>query len=333
MEKIARQESAEGEKRVTKKTTRTIYPSQLKQQRVCPLCGLETLEEQVRVMFPCSNKHTIHMQCLLSRENIRGALDECPGCEDFQKNCVITDKHTCLLKSYNNIKQSLNIGRSQDDILNQVKIGLIKTLAQDKYKTKVPEFESISIRSETYVGGYLSDLFNWGTGNKKKTENDDIGFTGSVLRMINAREKSTALYFKNVTWKDVIHENIDIETMFEKGYTILDFFILQATWEDLLTSGLSYDLFEKYKDRVDITSLIIYYHLNFIDIYKDLCESNFSYMAKIGLTFQDFVDMKFNVNDLRLKGLSAASIVNSDLYRCLTMEQWAIFDVKIEKYK
>lgn len=311
-----------------------ILPSALKMKRECIFCLLQVKDTEVRVTYPCVHQHVVHLQCLYSKENILSCLNDCPACEDSTvHNCTIQEKHTCLLESYEDIKRTLNIGRDQEQILQDIKIDMIQTLAKEKYKHKANDYSSMHVSIDRPTGYLsLSSLFSWGF-KAKKPDNQDIGYTGRVINIVNSKEKSSAMFLKNITWRDIIAESIDVEYLFEKGYCVLDFFVLRASWDDLLTSGLRYQMFVEFKEQLDISSLIKYYVLDFYIIYRELCFGEIDNMSVIGLTYQDFLAMKFEIRKLKKRGISEHQIANSKLWNCLTQDQWINLGISPDKYK
>lgn len=292
-----------------------------KKSIVCSLCEVDILKQHVYVAYPCKENHRFHLMCLHSYEEISDCLDVCPACEDPRaKKCHVNEKHICLMKSYEGVKRSLNVGRNIRDVLDDIRIDSLLSLANTKYKDKQKEYEALKNSDPSQTGGFFS-LLNWRT-KVVETEYQDIGYRGNVMSLIKAKENISVMVLKGISWRSLVQENINVNVLFGAGYNILDCFLLGASWDDLLASGLTSSTFIEFEKLVDITSLIHYYGLRFYQLYSDLCNYRMNEMANLGLKYDDFLAMEFSVEKLFKRRLGIVSITNSDLWNCLTVEQW-----------
>lgn len=288
---------------------------------MCQSCEESINAEQIYVTYPCG--HMVHLFCLYQRESIEFCVAECPICvPNIGEVCREQSEHTCLLNAYQTTTMGLNIGISLKDVLNDMKMDLVKDLCTKKYRQKVHELEDIAEKANNNFG-----LFKW---NKSQSNKAEMGFKGDLSAMISSKENIVSLVTKRVTWTDISLASIPIDTLFESGYTVIDCMLLYASWDQLLASGLRPQLFAKYKKSIDITSIIEYYDLVQKDIYINLCERDFDTMATLGLSFQDMKRIKFTKHKCNLDGISEKTIMESKLWEVLQPQEWKELGFTVE---
>lgn len=323
----------------------------------CSSCGREVHREHIFVNYPC--KHVFHMKCLDTRESAFEYTVICPICnvpdsqpktplifafyktrkwlnvgddiELFHRDIKI-DIITALVqkryKSYEKAISRMKISNSDADID-------VSGLAITAQHVEVQIAQSDNNNNNN--NGFMSKLLptNWLSQPKEEPtkllsieckqefkEQNELSQKAPLLEVIGNHEDIVFIYYKGYSMNDAIVENIKLTHMVQKGYGIIDWLMLGATWTELITLELSPDMIDHCSAMVDISSLIEVYRLKFHDVYVTLCKKSMSKMAKLRLCKQDFINIGFSVKRLKKYNIELDNFKVSPLWKTLTTNEW-----------
>jgi hypothetical protein len=284
----------------------------------CQLCKTEIHTDKHPIAaFPCS--HCFHLYCLLDSYTIRQIESKCPACEPSDSKHT----HESLLRIFLNAKRSLNLGNSLSDLHLDIKIDLIQKIVEKRYKNQLSKVSKIKEYKHKKNRKSKRDY----------SEDQDFERIEPILSLIQTREDIVLLYRMNYTMTDVLQSRITIEHLITCGYGMIDWFILQAEWDELISMQLCPDLFKEHPEIMDISSIIEMYGLKFRHLFVDLCDSKLSEMAKLKLSKQNMKDIEFSDEALAKHRIRVEDFRASPLWSTLTTEDWTDVLISAEHHR
>lgn len=292
---------------------------------LCGLCSAIVTVDSIVTIYPCG--HTLHLACMYQKSDIKECLDSCPVCQD--PPCPVKASHVCLIRSFKTVKTALSVGRSSKEVLSEMRLDLLRQLAEKTYKTKITELQEWEAMITSDVQS--RPIFGSKTKEVNADTNEDMGFKGDISNLIRSKESIVSMCKKHITWYEMIEQQVDIGQWFECGYNILDAFLLFADWDGLISAGLCPDHFVKYPKQIDISSILRYYRLKFLNVWKDLCSCDVDQMAKLGLGLAEMQFLNFSkAYWTTKKRRSVEDIMNSKWWKTLTLEEWAKLGFEVQ---
>lgn len=290
---------------------------------LCPICDM-TVFVKIHgfVHFPC--EHVFHSACLISENIPKEIAHECPLCNKT------VSKLNRLTSITLDTARSLGVSHCVRDVRGEARLELIHYIANRRYKHDLKKLKKKEKSNPKLKQENESNLLDWmpvaflnRDGNDSNDdEENDLVTTEKTERLLKKCTRVDKLLMKGISFTVITTTGMDLSDLFNCGYNIIDFLILDAKWNELLEFGLTAKHFILFKSLIDINSLITYYKLDYKNIFIQLCDHSFDNMALLGLKFEDMKTINFNGDKLRKRGTEISMIKQSALYKTLGEQEW-----------
>jgi hypothetical protein len=292
----------------------------MSQQKVkCSSCsGLIQNQYQNYAVFPKCN-HAFHMPCLINRENHCNPADGCPMCY-YKSNEEMASRK--LFDTVKDCQRYLSAGVSLKQYKSDLKMAAIEDIVMSKYKSQLDKINKVKEgkKKTKKVNKWIP--FDWTLRHSEKSEEIEVYNRSSIKALISGHEDIVLITIMKYTMADVLEERLNIFFLIENGYNMIDWFLLRASWGQLLSLGINPDCFATYFIMVDISSVIDYYKLGFKDIYNDLCHCSLDDMAKLRMTVDDLKTINFIASRTKKAGITTTTLKKSAMWSTIAVQAW-----------
>lgn len=228
-----------------------------------------------------------------------------------------------MFESYKNCKRSLAAGTNFKEFKSDIKLTAIESIVITKYRKHIEAIGKLkegkrALKTKKSTGKWLP--FDWNSKNEESTATQEK--RKPLLKLIQIHEDIAIIVSKKYTMRDIISEKIGVYQLIDHGYNMIDWFLLKATWKELLDNGLDPQCFEKYHLMLDISSMIDYYGINIKDIFVDLCDGSLDSMSCLRMNSKDMTKIGFIPSTATKLGITLKILKKSKMWPSLTVEDW-----------
>jgi len=181
------------------------------------------------------------------------------------------------------------------DALNYANITSRNFMEYDgKYSTSVSNYDG-----KRGIKNGLDSLVSRYNMVEKREKLYGLDLETNPIILLKHKTQSHMLLRKNIDMKAIIRAGITLEYMLGKKYNLLDFIVLRATYQDLLTMGLCAGLWKSHSKLLPFMDTIHTFNLNFMNVYVQICREQ----------FDEFIFLQFDANDMRQLHVSVAVLI------------------------
>lgn len=266
---------------------------------VCGYCGkLINKELQAVVQFQCG--HLYHFTCLTFYQSGRSIYKNCFMCfnveigpESTFVKMVLKNPITIYTGIYNDENRvesakrliiklaNMNGYTGNGDLVNYLRKPR-KRRGGSKEKQAEPgvldTLLGVLIKDRKTIGGVVVD---------KDKPSEAINMGVDIMSLMELE----------ITMRQLRQQNMNVDILLQKGYGLVEWLCLNATWRDLYNMKLKSRHFLEYKNILDVKLFINVYAtldgITFVDFFDKICDKKTVELLPLNLGLQEYKELQF----------------------------------------
>jgi len=201
-----------------------------------------------------------------------------------------------------------------------------------KYRGKISREEDYEYDedSDSSGGGVMRKITGMFTRDMKVDH--DLYLKNSPEQLLDKGVEIITLVECNVTMSALRERGVNAHGMLKKGYGLLAWVCLSASWQDLMKMGLNHSVITDFPELVPMEELIMVYSLKFKNVYEDLCNRSVDNLCGLNMTVEHFKRMQPDLLYFRNLKLDCNQEAKNKFWGILKKKEWKAININLEEY-